>query len=345
MRRLIVLSCLSILARASPLLALPEGCRSIAGNPIISHKNGSTLEIHLSQPHSILQWSSFNILEHETTHFIMPSKKSAVLNRVEGGNPSTILGTLKANGKVYLINEKGIFFGKDAVVTTAGFIGSSFDILDRDFLEGKGICQLYDENQGYPYKTPSPRQGDLVLIGSIFHETEVSKLTAKESKGRVYLITHQAVRENIHTLVVQEEQVPLEQITPSPTVLPPHHSLKKATSPSKGTKAQVEYLSYEAAYASSELFYDLSLYDDFRFTPYEGLAYFQNDSMAMAIGLEGKLAAGDYLWISPRRTFNKFPQLPLDRPQTLASLAAKTEANNTPEGENLIPLPKPPPVH
>jgi hypothetical protein len=57
---------------------------------------------------------------------------------VTGGlGPSEILGTLTANGRVFLINRDGILFGPSAVVNTAGFLATTHDIKNSDFMAGR----------------------------------------------------------------------------------------------------------------------------------------------------------------------------------------------------------------
>src|SRR5262249_61166966 len=51
--------------------------------------------------------------------------------------PSEILGTLTANGRVFVINRDGILFGPSAVVNTAGFLATTHDIRNRDFMAGR----------------------------------------------------------------------------------------------------------------------------------------------------------------------------------------------------------------
>ena len=47
----------------------------------------------------------------ETVQFIQPGVKSRVLNRISGESPSSINGTIQANGIVYFVNPSGIVFG------------------------------------------------------------------------------------------------------------------------------------------------------------------------------------------------------------------------------------------
>src|SRR5206468_12709830 len=83
-------------------------------------------------------WHTFNIGARESVRFNQPGSSSVVLNRVTGGlGPSEILGTLTANGRVFLINRDGILFGPSSVVNTAGFLATTHDIRNADFMAGR----------------------------------------------------------------------------------------------------------------------------------------------------------------------------------------------------------------
>lgn len=98
--------------------------------------SGKTLTI-TNSPNAIINWKNFSIGRGETTIFNQLSSSSSVFNRVTGGDPSRILGTLQSNGKVFLVNPNGVFFGKGAVVDVAGLVASSLNMSDADFLAGK----------------------------------------------------------------------------------------------------------------------------------------------------------------------------------------------------------------
>jgi hypothetical protein len=55
---------------------------------------------------------------------------------VIGADPSSILGNLSANGKVFLVNPNGILFGKGASVNVGGLVASTLNISDSDFMAG-----------------------------------------------------------------------------------------------------------------------------------------------------------------------------------------------------------------
>lgn len=108
--------------------------------------SGSTLTV-TNTPSAIIHWQNFSINSGETTKFIQQSAASAVLNRVTGGDPSAILGTLQSNGRVFLINPAGITFGAGAVIDTAGLVASTLNMSDADFIHGR---MRFDANVAAP---------------------------------------------------------------------------------------------------------------------------------------------------------------------------------------------------
>jgi filamentous hemagglutinin family protein len=105
------------------LRANPTGESVVAGSASFD-RAGSSLTITTSHP-VIINWQDFSIQSGELTKFVQPSAMSTALNRVVGGNPSAIYGTLQANGQVFLINPNGVLVGGGAVIDTAGFVATS----------------------------------------------------------------------------------------------------------------------------------------------------------------------------------------------------------------------------
>src|ERR1700722_871623 len=126
---------------ASPLLAqsvLPQGGAVVGGSATIGTPTNNALTITQSSPNAIVNWNSFSIGAPNTVIFNQPSSTSAILNRVTGNTPSTIAGTLSANGQVYLVNPNGIAITSSGTVNVAGgFVASTLTISDADFLAGR----------------------------------------------------------------------------------------------------------------------------------------------------------------------------------------------------------------
>ncbi|HCN88668.1 MAG TPA: filamentous hemagglutinin, partial [Oxalobacteraceae bacterium] len=116
--------------------ALPIDGQVTAGSATITGSSNS-MTINQSSQNAALNWQSFNIGQAETVKFVQPNSSSVALNRVLGADPSSILGGLSANGKVFLVNPNGILFGKGASVNVGGLVASTLNISDSDFMAGK----------------------------------------------------------------------------------------------------------------------------------------------------------------------------------------------------------------
>ncbi len=101
--------------------ALPVGGAVSAGSATIGAGAGSTTITQTSQ-NAAINWQSFNIGSGESVNFIQPNSSAIALNRVLGSDPSSILGSLNANGKVFLVNPNGIVFGQGASVNVGGLV-------------------------------------------------------------------------------------------------------------------------------------------------------------------------------------------------------------------------------
>lgn len=130
---------------AQNVFANPGGATVVHGSAQFATPGANTLEI-TNSANAIINWQSFGIGQGETTRFIQPSADSAVLNRVTGSNVSGLLGNLSSNGRVFLINPHGIVVGENAVINVAGFVASTLNISDQDFLNGRFDFQ--GENAG-----------------------------------------------------------------------------------------------------------------------------------------------------------------------------------------------------
>jgi filamentous hemagglutinin family protein len=119
--------------------ANPAGEQVTAGSASFDRSQAGQLLIHQGTSSAIIDWTSFSIGSGEITQFIQPSEASSVLNRVTGADPSAIYGTLRSNGKVFLINPHGILVGSSGVVDTHGFVASTLNVKNEAFLAGKDL--------------------------------------------------------------------------------------------------------------------------------------------------------------------------------------------------------------
>jgi filamentous hemagglutinin family protein len=125
-----------MLAFGSNVYALPTGGAVSAGSASIAGGAGKTT-INQSSQNVAINWQSFSIGKTEAVQFVQPNSNSVALNRVLGADPSSILGSLSANGKVFLVNPNGILFGQGAQVNVGGLVASTLTITDGDFMAGR----------------------------------------------------------------------------------------------------------------------------------------------------------------------------------------------------------------
>lgn len=124
-----------MLAFGASAHAQPVGGVVAKGSATIQN-SANTTTINQSTQNAVINWQSFNINQGQTVQFVQPNASSVALNRVVGGDPSAILGTLSANGRVFLVNPNGILFAPGASVNVGGLVASTLTITDSDFMAG-----------------------------------------------------------------------------------------------------------------------------------------------------------------------------------------------------------------
>src|SRR5258708_1337805 len=113
----IVAGIITLVFGSLPASADPMGGNVAGGSATIQGSGTGNVTVNQSSQRAIINWSTFNIGSGQTTTFVQPNSSSVVLNRVTGGlGPSTINGTLAANGHVYLVNRDGVLVGPGGVI-------------------------------------------------------------------------------------------------------------------------------------------------------------------------------------------------------------------------------------
>jgi len=93
-----------------------------------------TVTIDQNQERALLSWNRFDIGKNTTLQFNQKSNGTAqpgwvAVNRVTNStDPSLILGNLKADGTVVVLNRAGIIFGKDSQVNTHSLLASTLEL-------------------------------------------------------------------------------------------------------------------------------------------------------------------------------------------------------------------------
>ncbi|MDZ7851444.1 MAG: filamentous hemagglutinin N-terminal domain-containing protein [Halomonas sp.] len=95
------------------------------------------MNITQSSQNAAINWQAFDIASGEAVNFRQPDTSSMTLNRVLGSDPSAVMGTLTANGKIFLVNPNGVLVGADSSVNVGGLVASTLDISNNDFMDGR----------------------------------------------------------------------------------------------------------------------------------------------------------------------------------------------------------------
>lgn len=152
-----------------------------AGSVNFSTQGGTTTGVQTTR-NAIVNWPGLSVPSGSTLRFVQPDATSAVLNRVTGGDPTRIHGSLEANGRVFVVNPNGVLVGPSGRIDTAGFVASTLDIGDEDFLAGRlnfvGGSPAAVVNEGHVVG----RSGDVFMIAR-----EVRNLGQLDAAGRALL--------------------------------------------------------------------------------------------------------------------------------------------------------------
>lgn len=166
------------------------------------------VDIQQTQQQALLDWKTFNVGRETTVRFDQSAGGASAatwiaFNRVTdpSGNPTQILGSIEAQGQVYIINQNGIIFGGTSVVNTGSLVASALPINDnlvtRGLLNNPDSQFLFSANAqpaGSKGPTPAYTPPALPAFGRIGNVTVQAgaRITAPTSSanvgGRVALI-------------------------------------------------------------------------------------------------------------------------------------------------------------
>lgn len=171
-------------------------------------QNGNTVTITQTDQQALLHWETFNVGKNTSLYFDQKagqndSGKWIAFNKVfdPSGQPSKILGSIKADGQVYVINQNGIIFGAGSQVNTRTFVASSLPINDNlvsgGLLNNKDAQFLFSAlsvpggSDGTPTFTPDAPLTASGKVGDVIVEkgaTITGPVNADGNGGRVMLV-------------------------------------------------------------------------------------------------------------------------------------------------------------
>ena len=179
-----------------------------AGQPVETI-NGENVNVTIKQTtqQALLHWQTLNVGKKTTLNFDQSAGGENVgqwiaFNQVNDptGNPTQILGNIKADGQVYLINRNGVIFGGGSQVNARGLTVSSLPIntnlVSQGLLNNRDAQFLFSGlfvpggTDGTPDFTPEPppasgRYGDVVVQpGAVL----TSPASSGGNGGRITLI-------------------------------------------------------------------------------------------------------------------------------------------------------------
>jgi filamentous hemagglutinin family protein len=177
-----------------------------ANAPTQSNSGGQVLVgIQQTAPQAILNWQSFNVGAQTTVDFNQQGNSTWVaLNRIAAtGVPSQILGQIKADGQVYLINPNGIIFGGASQINVSTLIASSASISDTQFLNNG----IYSTQSNGAYNPSFTNAGGPIVVepGALIATSAPSAVTS--GGGFVLMMGTQV--QNAGTIVTPQGQTEL----------------------------------------------------------------------------------------------------------------------------------------
>jgi len=166
-------------------------------------QSGSNVNITQTQSQALLHWETFNVGKNTTVNFDqkaggVDARKWVAFNKVvASATPSQILGSINADGHVYIINPNGIIFGAGSQVNARALVASALPI--NPFFVEKGLLANENKNPQFVFDAdletaPAGGYGTVtVQAGAMLS----SPRTEDKTGGRVALIGSSVTNEGM----------------------------------------------------------------------------------------------------------------------------------------------------
>ena len=179
--------------------ALPQGEQVVGGDVTFDRSTPNRLDVSQGGNRAVIDWDSFNIGKNATTEFHQNSSKALVVNRVTGNNadPTQILGTLKANGRVMVLDRNGVLFGQDSVIDVGGIVASTGDVDSQKIMNGDNKLELTNFGNGTVENRGTVNVGDAGLAAFVAPTVKNSG-TINAKLGKVALASGEKVTVDLY---------------------------------------------------------------------------------------------------------------------------------------------------
>jgi len=181
-------------------LQLATGANARLDGALAPVAGANSVTIKQTKAQAILHWETFNVGRNTTLQFDQSEGKSdtgkwIAFNKVfdPAGVPSKILGSIKADGQVYIINQNGIIFGVGSQINTRTLVASSLAINDN--LVERGLLNQAKNDVQFLFKADSAVS---LPAGDVIVETGAaisSPVAAEGSGGRIMLVGNNVANE------------------------------------------------------------------------------------------------------------------------------------------------------
>lgn len=166
------------------MLVAPSGHAANAADATVTLGSGSvstignTTTIRQNSQNLAIDWVGLSTAANEALIFNQPNSSAIALNRITGSSPSTLLGSLTANGQVFILNPNGVLFGAGAQVNVGGLVASTLGMSNADLAAGRMVFALDGNTNGSVVnkgKINAADGGYIALIaGTVRNEGEIN---------------------------------------------------------------------------------------------------------------------------------------------------------------------------
>ncbi|ABR91077.1 large exoproteins involved in heme utilization or adhesion [Janthinobacterium sp. Marseille] len=139
---------------------------------------GKTTTIKQNSQNLAIDWVGLSTAANEALIFNQPNSSAIALNRITGSSPSTLLGSLTANGQVFILNPNGVLFGAGSQVNVGGLVASTLGMSNADLQAGRMVFALDGNTNGSVVNQGKINAADggyvALIAGTVRNEGEIN---------------------------------------------------------------------------------------------------------------------------------------------------------------------------